>query len=98
MTIIRGDFFSRVKYIPMNHSIPRPLSVYHSLRSGTTSPKYDILTLAVIKSFPVVFGGDVSAVGGTEGAKSDATELTILYPFIRFAKQSVENKGGHHAP
>jgi hypothetical protein len=36
---------------------PRPLSV---------SPKYDILTLAVIKNFSVVFGGDVRR---TEGAQ-----------------------------
>ena len=32
-----------------------------------------------------------------QALKSDATELPIRHPFIRFAKQSVENKGGSHA-
>ena len=31
-----------------------------------------------------------------QALKSDTTELTIRHPFIRSAKQSVENKGGKH--
>jgi hypothetical protein len=43
----------------------RPLSVYHSLRSGTMSPKYDMIcTYDSCALSIVVFGGDGEARGG----------------------------------